>query len=127
MIRVVGAAIVRDGAVLAALRGPSMSAPGLWELPGGKVEPGESDREGLARELREELGVDVVVGEHLGTGSHGRVELHVYVATLVSGEPVAREHAELRWVGPDALGTLGWAPADRPVLKPLATLLRQTR
>ncbi|WP_152354028.1 NUDIX domain-containing protein [Brachybacterium subflavum] len=61
-IAVVGAIIVRDGLVFAARRSPERSAGGLWEFPGGKVEPGETPQEALVRELREELGVRVEVG-----------------------------------------------------------------
>ncbi|MCB9679658.1 MAG: (deoxy)nucleoside triphosphate pyrophosphohydrolase [Alphaproteobacteria bacterium] len=118
-IRVVAAAILQGGRVLCALRSPTMSTPDRWELPGGKVEPGESDARALVREIREELGVDIEVGGHIGTSVHGRIELVAYVARLRAGVPRPTEHAEVRWVGPDALHTLQWAPADVPLLGPL--------
>lgn len=123
---VVGVAVVRDGCVLAALRaGPA----GGWEFPGGKVEPGESDQAAGARELKEELGLEVVLGEPLGIGAgrpHGievpigdKYLLRVYFAELVAGEPVLHEHTATRWVGAAELDGLDWLPADRPFLSAL--------
>jgi 8-oxo-dGTP diphosphatase len=119
VIVVVGAAILRDGLVLAAHR------PGLgWELPGGKVEPGETPAEALTREVHEELGCAVEVIDWLSGESAIRPGLVLRVATarLVTGEPVATEHDELRWVGPD-LTDLDWLPADRPFLAGVSRLL----
>ena len=119
-VRVVAAVLEEGGQFLAARRGPDQRHPGQWELPGGKVEPGESDAQALSRELREELGVEVVVGAHLGTSVHDYpdlpIELVAYHCILYSGRPEALEHAELRWVAPDQLSTLDWAPADRPLI-----------
>ncbi len=116
-IRVVAGAIEEAGQVLCAQRGPDQRHPGLWELPGGKVEPGESDAQALSRELREELGVEVVVGSYLGTSIHDypdlAIELVAYNCILYSGRPESVEHAEVRWVSPDQLNLLEWAPADR--------------
>ncbi|MCP1387363.1 (deoxy)nucleoside triphosphate pyrophosphohydrolase [Corynebacterium sp. TA-R-1] len=115
-IDVVGAVLVRDGLVLAAQRGPGMSMAGMWEFPGGKIEPGETPEASLARELFEELGIQVEVGKHIVTTSHeydfGIVNLSTYYCTLVGGTPTVSEHAEIRWVGPADLGKLEWAPAD---------------
>ncbi|WP_066527597.1 (deoxy)nucleoside triphosphate pyrophosphohydrolase [Corynebacterium bouchesdurhonense] len=115
-IDVVGAVIVRDGLVLAARRGPAMSMAGLWEFPGGKIEAGETKQESLAREISEELGVAIEVGEHIVTTSYeygfGTVNLSTYYCALDDSTPVAREHAELRWVEPRQLLSLEWAPAD---------------
>lgn len=123
-VRVVGAAIVRDGLVLAALRGSGMSHPGVWEFPGGKVEDGEDAAAALAREIAEELGVAITVGAHLARGEalvgERRILLDVYRCTIVKGAPQAREHAELRWVALDALDELQWAEADLPALRALA-------
>jgi 8-oxo-dGTP diphosphatase len=125
-IRVVGGAWLREGRVLAARRGPGRARAGTWELPGGKVEPGESDADALQRELREELGVEVEVGEHLGTTvfeePDATIELVAYVVRA-EGEPSPTEHVELRWLGPDTLRSVEWAPADVPLLSPLARRL----
>jgi len=127
---VVGAAIVSDGRLLAACRAYPPELAGRWELPGGGVEPGESEADALRRECREELGTDVEVGDRVGTDlpigdpAAGRV-LRVHRARLHSGgpEPVAREHRELRWVGPAELAGLGWLDADRAVVAELRALL----
>lgn len=121
MIRVVAAVLERDGRVLAARRGPGQSQALLWELPGGKVEPGEADADALRRELREELGVEVRVGERVAESVHAYparvVHLVALRCRLVAGEPFAHEHAELRWVDAGAAGALDWAPADVPLVE----------
>ncbi len=123
---VVGAAIVREGAVLAAQRSYPHRLAGYWELPGGQVEPGESEQDALRRECREELAVDVHIGRLLG-GTHlsGSSVLRVYAATLTdpAREPVALEHAALRWVASDALDDVDWLPGDRVLLPQLHAVL----
>jgi len=130
-IRVVGAAIVAGRRCLVAQRGPGMSSPGRWEFPGGKVEAGERPEDALARELQEELGVEVAVGLWVGRGEapgrSGRVVLDVYLARLVRGEARPLEHAEVRWVGAPELATLEWAAADVPVVPRVAAALRASR
>lgn len=128
MIRVVAAAIVEDGTVLAARRAPDVARGGLWELPGGKVEAGETDEDALIREIAEELGAAITVGDRLADArfDYPDVSIHLvaYVSRLRAGPPAPREHAELRWVTADELADLDWAPADLPLLGPLAALLR---
>jgi 8-oxo-dGTP diphosphatase len=124
---VVGAAIVRDGALLAARRARPPELAGRWELPGGQVEPGESEAAALGRECLEELGVSIRVlyrlGPDLPLGST-RV-LRVYLSGLAHGsaEPSAYEHSELRWVGSGELAGLDWLDADRVLLPELAAAL----
>lgn len=119
-IDVVGAVLVRDDTVLAAQRGPGMALAGLWEFPGGKIEPGETPQEALTRELREELLCTVDVGDHVETTSYeydfGVVTLTTYYATLASGEPRVTEHSELRWIPVHELRSVRWAPADIPAV-----------
>ena len=116
VIRVVGAAIIRDGRVLAAQRGAAMSLAGLWEFPGGKIEQGESAQNALVRELREELACTVEVGDPVGTSFHdypfGTVQLTTFYGRIIEGEPIAGEHSELRWCDASELLALEWAPAD---------------
>jgi 8-oxo-dGTP diphosphatase len=123
VVRVVGAAIRRDGRWLAAQRSPSMSEPLRWEFPGGKVEPGETDEAALVRELGEELGVTVAVGSLIGIGHAARgertIELRVHEASLLEGEPEPREHARLGWYTADELANLDWAEADVPIVRTL--------
>lgn len=97
-----------------------MSHPLKWEFPGGKVEPGESPRDALRRELHEELGLDIEVGDHLGRGE-GRlgarkIVLDVYAAEWTGGAITLGEHLEYGWFGPGQLADLDWPEADRPVL-----------
>lgn len=124
---IVGAAIIVKGRVLGCARSDPPEVAGMWEFPGGKVEPGESDIEALVRECEEELGVRVTVGERVGQDvllAHGRAVLRVYAARLVGdSQPQALEHAELRWLGPDELDSVAWLPADAPIVKALHPLL----
>ncbi len=127
-IRVVGAAIVKDGRCLVARRGPQMSLPGKWEFPGGKVEEGESPRQALEREILEELGLVIDARDHLATGrastDRATVVLEVYLASVRSGSLQLLEHDEARWVEEPALHELDWAVADLPAVRTLAAHLR---
>lgn len=124
-INVVGAVIVLDGAVLCAQRGSGGSLPGLWEFPGGKVEPGETPRAALEREIIEELECVVEVGEQLTTTMYpydfGDVTLTTYWCEMVSGTPRLTEHAKVVWLAPSELEKLEWAPADIPAVRIIAT------
>jgi 8-oxo-dGTP diphosphatase len=125
---VVGAAIVRDGTLLAARRARPPELAGRWELPGGQVEPGEPEPAALRRECLEELGARIRVLRRLGPDlplGSTRV-LRVYLGGLAPGsaEPSAHEHSELRWVGSAELTGLDWLDADRVLLPELAAVLR---
>ena len=115
---VVGAAIRRDGRVLAARRSAPEPVAGGWEFPGGKVEAGESDAAAVARECREELGVEVTVGALLGAQPIAPgLLLRVYAAVLDGGEPrPLQDHDAVRWLGAGDLDSVDWLPADRPLL-----------
>jgi 8-oxo-dGTP diphosphatase len=119
-LEVVGAVIVRDGEILCARRGPGGETGGLWEFPGGKVEPGETPQQALRREIAEELGCTITVGDHLTTTTHEYAEVTIVLATyrcaLVDGTPVPTEHTELTWLPPSELACLAWAPADVPAV-----------
>lgn len=120
-IEVVAGVILRDGKVLVARRGASMSLPGLWEFPGGKVEKDERQEIALAREIEEELGIAIRVDGLINTNSHrydfAVIWLSTYYASITSGEPAASEHAELRWCSVSDLEGLEWAPADAPAFR----------
>lgn len=127
-IRVVGAIIERNGTVFAGRRNPDRSAGGLWEFPGGKVEPGESPEAALTREIREELGSDVAVGELIdrstGEVGHTTIELSCYAATLLGPDPhFSTDHDALTWVAVDQLQDYDWAPGDVPIIARLPELL----
>jgi 8-oxo-dGTP diphosphatase len=123
---VVGAAIVDGDRVLVAQRSEPPSLAGLWEFPGGKVDPGETDEAALIRECREELAIDIMLGTRVGRdwpiGEHG--VLRVWLAGVVAGQPTAIEHAALRWLTVDELNDVEWVPADRPIVDRLAAMLR---
>ncbi|WKD61589.1 CTP pyrophosphohydrolase [Corynebacterium ciconiae DSM 44920] len=124
-IRVTGAVLQRDGKILAAQRGQDKSLGGFWEFPGGKIEEGETPEQSLARELKEELLIDASIEEHITTTRYeydfAIIELSTYVCKLQSGEPTLTEHEQVRWVGPEGLKELEWAPADIPTVEILAT------
>jgi 8-oxo-dGTP diphosphatase len=122
---VVGAAIVRDGRVLAARRTAPAETAGRWEFPGGKVDPGETDDESLVREVDEELGVRVRVERWLeGEQPIGETYLlRVALATLAGGEPTPTEHDLVRWLAADELDDVDWLEGDRPFLSELSPLL----
>ncbi|MFC9674623.1 MULTISPECIES: (deoxy)nucleoside triphosphate pyrophosphohydrolase [unclassified Streptomyces] len=117
---VVAAALQDSGRLLAARRSAPPELAGRWELPGGKVEPGEEPKRALVRELREELGIVAelvapVPGEWpLKPG----YVLRVWTARLLSGRPRPLEdHDELRWLGPDEIWSVDWLDQDVPAVK----------
>ena len=120
-----GTAIIRHGRVLAARRTGPDDTRGGWELPGGKVEPGEDPDAAVVREIREELGCTVAVTGRLDgeqTVKPG-YRLRVALAELTSGEPVPSEHDAVRWLAPEDLDDVAWLPADRPFLPQLKAIL----
>ncbi|MFN7278553.1 MAG: (deoxy)nucleoside triphosphate pyrophosphohydrolase [bacterium] len=109
--------------VLCAQRSAMMSLPLVWEFPGGKIEAGETAEGALLREIREELQVEIIIGQALTYADHSYVEgrvirLFPFVCRLAGGgDPIPREHAALRWVMREELRSLDWAAADVPVLE----------
>lgn len=123
-VDVVGAVIANGvGEILCAQRSPEMGHGGLWEFPGGKIEPGETPAESLRREIQEELGCEITVGEQVADVTYAYPELAIrlitYHARLMEGQPTPREHAELRWLPVTELDDLDWAPADVPTVQRL--------
>ncbi|HCA87056.1 MAG TPA: DNA mismatch repair protein MutT [Streptomyces sp.] len=125
---VVGGAVLDGGRLLAARRSAPPALAGRWELPGGKLEPGETAEQALVRELREELGVEVEPVERipgLWQLSPPYV-LQVWTARLVSGEPrPLQDHDELRWLTPDRAGEVDWLDQDRPAVAEAVRRLRE--
>lgn len=122
---VVAGALIRDATLLVAQRNRPPELAGRWELPGGKVAPGETEPDALVRELSEELGVDVAVVERLGEDItvNAATTLRAYRVRLLGGEPRAHDHQALRWVTADELPDVDWVPADRAWLADLARAL----
>ncbi|MEU5940691.1 (deoxy)nucleoside triphosphate pyrophosphohydrolase [Micromonospora sp. NPDC047548] len=124
---IVGAAIIRDGRVLACARSAPPEVAGMYEFPGGKVEPGETETAALARECAEELAVRVEIGDRVGRDvrmAHGRSVLKVYAARLLhDDQPKALEHQAMRWLSAAELDTVTWLPADAPIVAALRPLL----
>jgi 8-oxo-dGTP diphosphatase len=125
---VVAGALICGPTVLVAQRVRPPELAGRWELPGGKVAPGESECDALARELAEELGLeigDVAVGDRLGDDVplNDTTTMRAYRVRLIRGEPHPRDHQALRWVTAAELHDVDWVPADRAWLSELAEAL----
>ncbi|KAA2241240.1 (deoxy)nucleoside triphosphate pyrophosphohydrolase [Salinarimonas soli] len=130
LLLVVAVALVdADGRVLIAQRPEGKQLAGLWEFPGGKVEPGERPEETLIRELREELGIETKAAclAPLTFASHAYDDFHLlmplYVCRRWEGLVQPREHQALKWVRPAALADYPMPPADEPLIPVLVDLL----
>jgi mutator protein MutT len=118
---VVAAVIERGGRILVSQRGPSVGQAGRWEFPGGKREAGESDQAALARELREELAVEVDIGPIAWTTRAGPLELRFYRCGWRDGQrPRALGSEQFRWVRRGDLPELPFPPADAELVAALA-------
>jgi 8-oxo-dGTP diphosphatase len=122
-ITVVCGIILENSKILVAQRGPTMFLPGKWELPGGKRENNESDKECLVRELVEELGIRVHVGSFFDSEKHKydfiKINLIAYFADIVGGNANPSEHLTVTWVEKEMLSKLDWAAADIPIIDKL--------
>jgi len=118
-IRVV-AAVIRDGErIFATQRGYGPYKDG-WEFPGGKIEPGETPEQALAREIREELDTEIEVGEKLTQVEYDYPEFHLsmgcYICSVRSGHLTLKEHEAAGWLRAEELDGLDWLPADRIIV-----------
>ena len=122
-VRVAAALIVREGRFLICRRPMHKARGGLWEFPGGKLEPGESAEQALIRECREELAIEVEPGPVYMQLTHVYPDLTVELILLqvdaFAGEPRLLEHSELRWIGVEEIGDFDFCPADREILERL--------
>lgn len=121
MTEVVAALICREGRFLICRR-PAHKARGLlWEFVGGKVEPGETKAQALARECREELAVEVDVGAPFMEVTHAYPDITVHLtllwAQIRSGDVRLLEHCDMRWITPDEIGQFAFCPADEEILR----------
>jgi 8-oxo-dGTP diphosphatase len=127
MIHVTCAIIEKDAEVLCAQRSELMPLPLKWEFPGGKVEEGESLEDCLVREIREELGLQVLVKEQLppstfNYGAGKEICLHPFICHIHSGTVSLKEHKQVVWLPATELKKLDWAAADIPILDHYITL-----
>lgn len=120
IISVTCALIIRDGRVLAALRSAAMDLPGKWEFPGGKVEPDEDPLDCLAREIHEELSIEIGIGQALAASDFSypnkTIRLLPFMATWKSGEISLLEHSQVIWLDRESLFSVDWAAADVPIV-----------
>ncbi len=122
-IKVVAAIIIHENKVFATQRGYG-EFEGGWEFPGGKVEPGETPQEALAREIMEELDTQIEVGELLDTVEYDYPKFHLsmdcFLCTIKSGHLVLKEHEAARWLTRETLDSVDWLPADQSLIGKLA-------
>ena len=131
MIPVCAAVILRSGKVLLARRAPGFKHAGKWEFPGGLIEKGEAAASALARELREELGIEAEIGPEVARVSHaydfGEIELQAFLVSRFTGEPKLVDHDQLAWVEARRLLEYDLTPADVPVAQAVASHRRRSR
>ena len=121
-IEVVAAIIYKDGEYFATQRGYG-EFEGMWEFPGGKIEPGESRESALKREIQEELGIDITINKFLCTTDYDypsfHLTMHCYLCSVESREMELREHKSARWLTVESLDSVEWLPADKGIVEKL--------
>lgn len=127
-VRVVAAIIIENGKVFATQRGYGEFKDG-WEFPGGKIEPGETPEEAIAREIKEELDTEVEVIELLDTVEYDYPNFHLsmgcFICKIKSGDLVLKEHEAAKWLTKDTLGSLEWLPADMGLVGEIEKYLKE--
>lgn len=117
------AAIIQDGAKIFATQRGYGEFKGGWEFPGGKMEQGETPKQALIREIKEELDTDIEVGELLDTVEYDypnfHLTMHCFLCTVKSGELVLKEHEAAKWLTKETLDCVDWLPADLGLLEKL--------
>jgi 8-oxo-dGTP diphosphatase len=130
LTKVTAAVIEKKGKVLIARRRQKTGSGGWWEFPGGKLEDGETPEKGLEREIAEELGVRLRVGEFLGSAPYRSpalsIELLAYRAVIISGELKLTDHDEIRWAAPSELEESAFSEPDRPIVRLLVSKSRKS-
>ena len=100
---------------------------GFWEFPGGKIEAGETPHEALIREIKEELNIDILVGDLVGTIEYDYPEFHLtmhcFICTFLSGELHLNEHEDLKWLTKETLNSVTWLPADITLINKIKEIL----
>ena len=125
-IEVVAAIIIRDGKLFATQRGYG-EWKDWWEFPGGKIEPGETPKKALKREIREELATEIEVGDLLTTVEYDyprfHLTMHCYRCQIIDGQLSLLEHEDARWLTKDDLNSVRWLPADLEIIPLIAEVL----
>lgn len=125
-VNVVAAIIEKDGKMLATQRGYG-DYKDWWEFPGGKIEPGETPQEALAREIREELHASIRVGDLFYTVEYDYPKFHLimqcYLCELISDGYELTEHEDAKWLGADDIDSVKWLPSDIEVVEKLKDIL----
>lgn len=125
-IEVVAAIIKEDDKILATQRGYG-EFKGMWEFPGGKIEPGESAKDALIREIQEELEAEIEVGELVDTVEYDYPQFHLtmqcFFSTVIRGKIVLKEHEDAKWLTRNTLDHVEWLPADESLVRKLKNIL----
>ena len=125
-VRVVAAIILHENKIFATQRGYGEFKDG-WEFPGGKIEPGETSREALVREIKEELDIDIEVKDFLEMVEYDYPEFHLsmecFFCTIRSGELILKEHEAAKWLTAETLESVEWLPADRGLIEGIRAYL----
>ena len=119
-VKVVAAIIINNNQIFATQRGYG-DYKGGWEFPGGKIEAGETPQEALIREIREELDMEIKVGEFLEKIEYDYPGFHLsmdcFICTIKSGKPVLREHKAAKWLTVETIDSVSWLPADQKLIE----------
>ncbi|WP_178623639.1 8-oxo-dGTP diphosphatase MutT [Frisingicoccus sp.] len=125
-VRVAAAIIQNENQIFATQRGYGDFKDG-WEFPGGKIEPGETPEEALAREIKEELDTEIAIGKLVYVVEYDYPQFHLtmycYFCRVISGDLVLKEHEAARWLTKDTLDSVEWLPADVDLIERLRELL----
>jgi 8-oxo-dGTP diphosphatase len=131
IVKVPCAVIEHQGKILAAQRGPETSLALKWEFPGGKLEENETEEEGLAREIMEELEVEITIGDRLPLSIRDdgwrEIQLVPFVCKLATFDIHLTEHAQMSWLLPEELYSLDWAEADLGVVASYLEYLKEIK
>ena len=126
-VKVVAAIIIHENKIFATQRGYGEFKDG-WEFPGGKIEPGETPQEALAREIKEELDIEIEVMGFLETVEYDYPEFHLsmdcFFCVIRSGELVLKEHEAAKWLTAEKLDSVDWLPADKGLIEGIRGYLR---